>query len=396
MVGTAVDWDFWLGRSSDMSRIVPLQNAHARSITYALNDRESASFQISVFDDAYPYLDREYTCLLAYRNKKLKWSGPILTISDQMPNATVDVGCVGWFEHLNHLQLYTGNLGPNPSAPNSGWSTQGQMTATTLYYNAIEQCQLGADLVGLSIQATQQIDHAPVFVTLGSVPNSGLTRNITYQEFTPIGQSLQKLSQMEAGFDFRVDPVTRQINMYYDPVGPPGTTVRGRGQVRTNAIFGYHCGPWNIGSLSRSFDRSKIANRVFGVGQYGIGTAIDQASADQYGVWASQSSLSDVVQEEILTAFAASEVATLSQPTIIYTFDQMPLAAGSSTLQPFDDFDIGDYCFLASNYGILIPPGGPKAAGNYQPVRIFSFKINISDEGVEAVQQIQTSYQAAT
>lgn len=386
----SVRWDWYLARTRDMQIIEGLPNAKGRKLTLALNDRESANFTLSMFEPAAPKIKAISTCLLAYRNNKLTWSGPIWTVSKKIPDMSVQVGCLGWFEFLNHYLLKTGSLVP------AGYGDSGVMTATSLQFAGIDQSIIAANMLQRGIVDAQQglgtiPGGAPVFVNLGSVPFTGFTRNITYQEFKNIGQAITELAQMESGFDFRVDPATRQFNIYFTPVGPAGTTINGRGKVQPNALFAYKTGVANIQNLSENEDGSTVQNDVFAVGPYGVGIGYDYGSQNDYGIFSSQASLSDVTQAPVLNAFANAEAITNARPRKIWTFDQMPYLKGGSAMQPFIDFDIGDFCNLISNYGIILPD--PSTGLKTQPIRIFGFTVNVSDEGVEQVTNFQTAYQ---
>jgi hypothetical protein len=228
---------------------------------------------------------------------------------------------------------------------------------------------------------------------MGQTPANTQTRNFTVQRFANIGQQITTLSQLEAGFDFRVDPMTRQLNLYYNGIWPVGGpyTVNGRGQVRPNALFGFKQGPNNLSDIRPTEDASKIENEVYAVGQYAVGEGEWPGSIQTLGLFTSQTSISDQVTTDVLTAFAQGEATTNAYGITVYSFDQLPSGSPSS-LNPFVDFDIGDFCYLVSNYGsIVIPPPGSGFSGP-QPVRIFAFTVGISDEGVETVTNFQTTF----
>lgn len=392
----AVDWEWYLGRSSDFTRIGSLQNASSKQITLALNNREAAGLTISPLDPIYPKIQPVTTCLLAYRNDLLAWTGPCWTDTAMMPSdgSPAQINFLGWFELLNHFLLKCNGTGAQGS-------TTGIATALQVTYPAIDQCAIAADLVGRAV-FDAQFHGAPMYVQMGSQPAATQPRNITYQAYANIGQSIAQLSQIESGFDFRVDPTTRLFNIYYDPIWPQGGpyTVNGRGQIRPQAIFGYHWGRQNVAKLTRTRDASTLENDVFAIGQLGgVGEGYEPGSQSLYGMFESQTSLSDVIQEPVLQAYAQAEATTNSMPRVIYTFDQQPLGKtpdGKFTaLQPFVDFDIGDFVSLRSDYGILVPDPVSNVQG-HQPVRVFAFTVNVSDEGVESVTNIQTTFQATS
>ena len=172
--------------------------------------------------------------------------------------------------------------------------------------------------------------------------------------------------------------------------------MNGRGQVRPNAVFGYHWGPANVASLEESTDATQLVNDAFAVSQYGTGNYSDKGSMSQYGLFQEQVQITDIsaISDTILNAFALVEVLTKKSPLRLWTFDQMPYVPNGSALQPFGvDFDVGDFCYLVSDYYLKIPGTGAGIAGK-MPIRIFGYEVQISDEGAETVTNIQTTFQS--
>jgi hypothetical protein len=386
-MGSAPIWNWMLARSSDMSIIAELSSITSRSITPQLNAAESASFTISVLDQAAPLIQKVSTCIRCFRDGNEVWSGPVWTKAPSGARAQMQVGCVGWFEGFNHRLLKTNSNNPDTD-PNGA----GTATATSIQYTAMDQCAIAADLVSRTIYDADS-QGAPNYVSLGSVPSNTQSRNLVVQQYQNIGQQLTTLSQLEAGFDFRVDPTTRQFNMYYNPVWPVGGpyTVQGRGQVRPNAIWGFKKGPDNLADVRPTEDADKIGNEVYAVGQYATGEGSWPGSIQTLGLFTTQSSISDQVTTEVLTAFAQAQATTNAYGITVYSFDQMP-SGTPSVLTPFVDFDIGDFGYLMANYGSIQIPDPAANFSGPQPVRIFAFTLNISDESVETVTNFQTVF----
>lgn len=337
-----------------------------------------------MLEDVAPKIDELSTCLLAYRNGKLTWSGPVWTVDDSLPDGSTNVACVGWFELFNKRILKCG-----PNAPSSMPTT----TAIAQTYAGEDQTAIMSDLIVRTLLDSPFLNPN---IRVGSVPATsfnGGERNITYQQFQNIGAAILNMANVENGFDFRLDPVTMLFNMYYSLVAPdvPGMTIRGRGQHRPNTVFGYKWGPANLQKLKRFKDGSKVVNDEYVLGQIGSGSQIDPGSVEEYGKFSAQASLSDVVSQTILAAYAAAQVAIYSQPQSIYTFDAMPYSTEIDVPQPFVDYDIGDVVGLGSRYGrVNIPElGSSKSA---LPVRIFAFDVEIGEEGQEEVKNVQTVY----
>src|ERR1700752_4265990 len=307
----ATGWNWVLGNSADLSAIGLLSAAQNRKINVALNDRESAGFTLSLLDPLAEQIEPINKCVLCYRNGKLVWSGPIYTLEKIIPDMIVNVGCLGWYEFVNHWLLKTG---ANFSTSQGTTYNTNSTTATTQSYNSTnlpnDQCAIAADLfMRAQIDAAQNLALFPL--GLGAVPTNTQPRQITYQQYQNIGQAISALSNIEAGFDFHVDPVTRLFNIYYDPIWPVGGpyTVNGRGQVRPNAIFGYHWGPANIARLTETTDATSLINDAYAVSQYGTGAGFDAASQAQYGMFSEQLSVTDVaaIQTPVLKAYAQIE-----------------------------------------------------------------------------------------
>lgn len=379
-----VDWKWYLGRSSDLSLLGELNAATKKKISVALNNPESASFSINVLEDVALKIDELSTCLLAYRNGKLKWSGPVWTVDDSLPDGTCTVACVGWFELLNKRVLKCG-----PNAPPSMPTT----TAVAQTYTAEDQTTIMADLFARTLLDSPFLNPS---IRVGNVPSTvenGGERNITYQQFQNIGQAILNMANVENGFDFRLDPATMLFNMYYSLVGAdvPGMTIRGRGQHRGNTVFGYKWGPQNLSKLKRFKDGSKVVNDMYVLGQVGLGKQEEPGSINEYGKFSGQTSLSDVVSPTILAAYAAAQVALYSQPIAIHTFDVMPYSNQIYVPQPFVDYDVGDIVGLVSRYGrVNIPELG--SSRRALPVRLFAFDVEIGEEGQEEVKNVQTVY----
>jgi hypothetical protein len=356
-----------------MSLIGELDTAQNRRISPRLNAPESAAFSVRSIDAIAPFISPVDTCLLCYRNGVRRWSGPVWTLDETLPDGNVNVTCTGWFSELNGRILKTGT-----SAPAASPTT----TATSHSYVNIDQVSIATDLVNRTNA------DASTHLVIGAAPStmpSG-ARIVTYQQYQNIGQAIVQLSQIENGFDFHVDYTLRTLDMFYGNV-KAGTTIFGRGQDRPNAHFGYAFGPSNITNLKRTVDGSKLVNQLIVQGAYASGIASDAGSISRYGTWQANEQLSDVVSTTILGAYAQGEVFARSVPQVIYTFDQLPRGMGEAFFDPFDDFDIGDFAYISSNYGRMVL--------QKQPVRIFAFDIAIDAEGNESCTNFQTTFQGS-
>lgn len=414
MLAPSVKWTWFLAEqvfdgSGDFigfNQLGPLNAAHNRTITPALNGIESAAFTINTLDPTAALIESISTCIVCYRNGELQWSGPIWTIDETVgeQQETVNVTCVGWFQYLMYRLLKCGATAYNPMVGPSDTST-----AINQYYYLQDPGQIAVDLLARTNY------ELPTGIALGTVqPNpTGVKWTVAYNQLQNIGQAIQQLSNIEGGFDFWIDPATLQLNIYYNPVkDTPGYTVYGRGQDRPNAVFRHKV---NLSSLRRLIDPSKLTTQQTALGQYGqeqypsvyqsTGRGDDITPAIiTYGLWEAMASLSSIVSPTILAAYATAEVLFLQFPQNIYSFVPLQYHKAAeqnvSVPQPFVDYNIGDYVYLGANYGRMIipPPLGDTDAGpsagltGYLPVRLFSFQILIDDNGNEQVSQIQTTF----
>lgn len=214
-------------------------------------------------------------------------------------------------------------------------------------------------------------------IVMGSVDVS-LPRTVKFDKRSKIGDAIEKLSTVEAGFDFSVDPETRELDVHY---GNVAGTINGLGENKEGLIFAYNFGPRNIRSLRTPSNASDLVNKTNAVGQYSVGTAFDEGSIEAYGLFESTVSLSDVTDVDVLVGYAGAETAYKLQPFQTYEFEPLNDAA-DSTFSPFDDFSLGDIGYLCAQKGDIVI--------DFQPVRLFGFSIDIDENGNERVSNVRT------
>jgi hypothetical protein len=224
--------------------------------------------------------------------------------------------------------------------------------------------------------------HSPSGITLppGNIQASA-NRTRTYQKYANVGQAIQELVNIENGFDIGVNPITKELSIYYKS-GPP----TGYGNNRTNVVFGAGVGGMNnLASASRTIDGSRVANYVVATGQYGSAVDSDTGSIASYGAFEEVVNLADVPNVEVLAAYAGVEVAGRSLPREILTIVPRPRLDPYDTSVPtlYDDYWIGDIVYVNIAHGRLQVVE--------QALRIFSLTVTIDDSGTERIDNIQTS-----
>lgn len=230
----------------------------------------------------------------------------------------------------------------------------------------------------------------------GSLETTAL-RTITYQQFQNVGSAITSLSNIEDGFDFWVDPVTRNLNVYNRtnatnfPDAVAGAQAGAFGTFlysadRTSVLrFEYAYGSDNLQSFQKTSDSSVMVNRLNVQGKYAVGFAEDSTSESTYGVFEDVASLPDVIDASgsVLPFYANAEVAFRKNPKVTY---QIQTKTGAVTPRLFIDFNIGDRAML--NVG-----GSQSLSGGtlQQTIRIFGVQLDIDAQGNEKLSGLQLS-----
>jgi hypothetical protein len=341
------EWNFYLADSETMTDIADItQLSSGRRMSFGLNKPGSLNLKMKAYEEISDELVPVSRYVRAERNGTTVWSGPIWQINDELPADDTNVSCVGWFELLNR-----------------------RFTSERLVYTS----QNAGTIAHSLLSHTNSLNaYSNTGITAGA-NTSSQTRTITYERNTPIGSSIDELSQVENGFDYYVDPVTRTLEI-----------TQKRQTVRDDVAFGFNTGADNVLAVSRSIDASQMQNRVLAIGKYSSYVADDTGSQDTYGVFQSVSSLTDVSNDTILQAFASAELTVNRYPRQLWTFTPAPLSANSmSSFVPFDHFDIGDVVKLSVDRG--------RVQCADQSVRVFAFDIEVDDDGNEKIGQLQTT-----
>lgn len=396
----SVDWRWWLVNTSDMTQIAELNTAHDKNLQIMLNQAGSANFWLHLLDPLTELVHEHYTSIVCYRNGKAIWSGPIYT-AKEVSNAQTDrlqITAMGWYQDFNNRILHTGTEFEEMVAKAiaegriTGYTSLGIEQAIELAYS---EYPLGSGnnpgvplgLIGADLIERANID-VPSNVTMGEIPNTTNSINLTLNQFQNIGEQFAKLSNIESGFDFNIHPLTRKLNIVRNLIRE---NIAGLGVDRGKGIkFTY---PGNCVGAERSAEGLKTRNRFEVIGQYGVEKEQSLASIQKNGLFEEDISLPDVVSPQILRAYAAIQVRTLEQPFTIVSFE--PKAVNredtiiSSVPRPFEDYELGDFVYCVIDRGPRFKVGtwdSPK------PVRIYGMNINIEDNGTEKINSIQTTY----
>ncbi len=361
-------WDCILAHSPDptdptgeLDRIGVIGTASNKTLDIVRNRAGSFSFTIDVKDDvAYDILDKVdlgdvrgtvRKCVIVRRDKKPIWSGPIWTIQGNLSEggSKMNIGCVGWLEYVYQRMLYA-----------------------DVSYNNMERDNIAHALMALV--SLQDPDHPlPIFPgdTFG---NMGIISSHTFLKGEMLGACLQKLSDVESGFDMDVDPISRNLNLYaWDTY-----------KTRTNVKLGYNWGPSNINALGWSENGGATRNSIIAVSGTGVPVAgADISSQDEYGLFEETINLPEGTAG-ILIPYVNAEIVIKSRPMVTYTLTPRPASEeDEDSPRLFEDYFIGDKIFFTAKEGAFVVQN--------QAIRVFGANVGITDEGIETVNSIQTT-----
>jgi len=334
---------FELARSSDLSKMGKLGQARAKTLSVSHDRAGSFEFDFPLAHDFSSSILEIETCVLVKKAERIVWSGPVWTVVESTPDS-MHVGCVGWLQTLEKR------------VTKPAWGTP-------LSYTAQDAGVIALDLLTKSNADTSYVDYV-----LPGTSETSQSRTKVYQPYSSVLNEIIALSDLESGYDFLVDPATRRLNIY----ARLGTT-------QPEAYFEYG---GNATSVSRTCDSARLSNRIIAYSSIGAVQVDDVDSQSRYGVFEEAISLSDVRDTSILLAYANAELAVRSTPLRFHSFSPRQ---GPSVPRLFEDFDVGDTCYVTARRGRL--------QVLKQAVRIFGATVTWPDEGSdqEQITSIQTT-----
>lgn len=354
-----------------------LNGAKGRQFEIIRNRAGSASFTLSLSDPmAYEILDKVddlvsdvrgtiRKCIRIRRNGVDIWSGPVWGLSGSLPDGTLQVSCVGWLETLQKRFWW------GPAALD--YSNEGAGIRTDLII---------ADMLQ-KINA-QDLAH-PLLVKMGLVYgkkgindfNQIWPRNRNWEAPVQLYPKIQELSDVEAGVDYMVDPLTRELNLYaWDAY-----------TTHENLWLGYNYGPNNIAKLSwqESSDRMCNVMRVGNGGSPGSSAWVDgtdSSSMDEFGRFEELVTLTGA-NPGVLGPYGAAEMVVRSRPLVTYNLTPFPVSRKRQVPRLFEDYQIGDKIYFSAQHESF------KVIG--QAIKIFGASISVDENGTEIVNNLMTA-----
>lgn len=332
------DWTFKLADSATMTPIAELVGARGRTLELGLNQPGSCSMNMHMDDTGAADVAPVTTCIIAYRNGSIKWSGPVWHLDEDMVSNTMEIRAVGWFEILNHRVLKTRKI----------YASQ------------------DAGLIAFDLLATANAEGATRVVEGTRVASAN--RAVTFEAYHPIGRAIHDLSQVENGYDWWVNPSTRALNIY--------SLLQ---TDRTNVVMGLGEGAGgqaSIGSAKRSIDASSLANRFIAIGQGATAQSDDATSQSTYGIYEDTAQLGEH-GSSVLLAYSGVEVLLRKDPWVSYEITPRPADPDGIVPVPFVDYEVGDKVYISIDRG--------RVNVQKQAVRVFGLTLSIDDNGGERV-----------
>lgn len=343
----SIDFRWILAQSSDLTPIGELHRASARQLTVGLNRAGNTSIRLPIDDNLAAAASVLTTCIIVYYRDKPVWSGPVWTIEDSLPDDHRTINAVGWFEILNH-----------------------RYTRQKLAYDASDAGLIAHELLRHANEAG-----FPIFIVPGSLVGSQV-RKRSYDQLANIGQEIQALADVEAGYDWWIHPTDRTLNIAPDS----GLNLVDK------VAFAYGMGTQNLAAFNRQIDGSSLKNRIFVTGKNGAPfTSHDDASRSLYGTMESVESLSDVQDAAILGAYGQAEVLFYSVPFQSFALTPMPHDGQGRVPRLFVDYNIGDRIKFTARRGPINIRD--------QAVRVFGATLQIDENGIERVSNLQVTYE---
>lgn len=125
-------YSYVLVRTSNLSPIGVLARASNKSFSVGLNQTGDASFALPIFDRLADAIVPLQTALIIYRNRVAIFGGPIISVQEDGPSATIQVAAKGWF-HLLERRIMRMTTPANPSVSMTNPSFASSTTGWDVY-----------------------------------------------------------------------------------------------------------------------------------------------------------------------------------------------------------------------------------------------------------------------
>lgn len=352
------DWQFFLAEADTLTKVADVTHyCRGKQLQISLNRPGAFSWNMPFDTPWSSYLNPAEHAIVCAKNKTDVWSGPIWTKSEDFAAQKITLGAVGWFQLL--MKRYN--------------------TESDLTYNDTNQGQLAFNLLGVANAQTVESVVRPTGIVAGTNTSTQTYTSKTFARWQNIGEEIINLTQVESGFDFVIDPVTREMNItnWDDFID------------NTDAVFGFNFGPNNVINVTRETNADDLKNQYYVAGQYGIAEAHDVStvSIDKYGLHQGVEQINEIPDTALLGAIANAELAINENPRITINFDPKTEGTQQNIPKLFEDYNLGDKIYLhAVQHG---------AENVNMAIRVFAVTLDIDENGNEKVSSLQTTSQAS-
>lgn len=346
-------WTFELRDSFTMERISDISVATGKQLDLLYNGAGGWQASLPLTHEISDQVQTVKTCIAAKRRATYVWSGPVWTKTFDLINNRLNIAAVGWLEALAKREL-----------------------RSNLTYNTWQDADIAIDLIN---RVNDYDPSHPLWVTPGSKTGTFQVRNKAYLRGQKLGPALKELSQIEAGYDIFIDPITREVNFrawdLFDN--------------KVNTVFTL------LSNATATEEAERFRNRIVVTGSptAAPGLSEDTDSMDEYGVFEDTVALSDVQDTSILQAYAAGERAVqlrgpgaeIVRPPLSYNINP----PGRGTIEAIEipefieEWKLGDQVYFDAQKGSF--------RVSRQAVRPFAVTISIDDNDNEKFSNLQTA-----
>lgn len=339
-------WKFILADTNTFATLAELEGAKDRNIEYVLNRGGSLGFKLNMNKPSASKIEILSTCVIAYCNGVPQWSGPVWTINENAASGTMTVGAVGWQRLLERRLI----------APSQERLARFMLT---------DAGAIGAHLIALGNQQW------PLPFWVGHVVGTQ-QRKKQYAKYQSIASEVEALADMESGYDFWIDPATREVQFWN----------RLEEDRRDAVSFTYNAGSTsNLADASRDRSADKLVNGIYVTTKTTGSTPsqqIDPTSRSKYGLQEEQMALAEVTDSSVALGYAAGELTLRANP-----LQMISIAPKKDAPKPLVDYHLGSIVKLSVKKGTINITD--------QPARVFGFSLDISDEDETTVRSLQTT-----
>jgi hypothetical protein len=344
-------WQFFLATSYNMERVMEITNqCRSKNFKLGVNKPGSFSFNIDLSSTTALATNPYIACVIAQKDGDVVWSGPIRTRSRNLTTRKIALECAGWFHLLNFRY----------------WLDADKT------YTSQEDGNIAIDLLNYANE--YEVDGIARTTHISEGANETVAqRTLTVPFGKNIGEQITDLSNIEDGFDFEVDPETKELNLLNSQSF----------EDRPEIVWGYNWGPDNLRDLSIDENGDEMKNQEFVSSELGTAEAHDSDSIAAYGLHQDVISLSDTAKMGVQAAIANEEVAVSKNPRILYTLAPK-IENLTNVPEFFTDYNLRDKVYLSADVdGATLEGVG---------IRVFGIDFNLDDNDNQIVNSIDTTF----